>query len=89
LNGTVNTQSVGYGDETTSLAEVPAFVEEMSSAGADSQVIVYSGTMHGFTHEDGGNKTAGAAYHPIADARSRSAMRSFCNELFPGPIGPG
>jgi hypothetical protein len=64
-------------------------VEEMSSAGADSQVIVFSGTMHGFTHEEGGNKTPGAAYHPIADARSRSAMRSFCNELFPGPIGPG
>jgi dienelactone hydrolase len=61
--------------------QVSAFVEEMNHAGADWQLIVYGGAMHGFTHE-AGPQLPGVAYHAIADARSSSAIQSFFVELF-------
>ena len=33
------------------MSHVTAFAEEMKSAGADYQLIVYGNAMHGFTHE--------------------------------------
>jgi dienelactone hydrolase len=34
-------------------AQVTGFIEEMNEAGADFQLIVYGGAMHGFTHDVG------------------------------------
>jgi dienelactone hydrolase len=68
-------------DPHVPLAEVNAFVEEMNEAGADWQLNVYGGAMHGFTHESG-PAVPGIAYHAVADARSASAMRDFFDEIF-------
>jgi dienelactone hydrolase len=68
-------------DPHVPMTHVSAFVEEMNHAGADWQVIVYGGAMHGFTHE-AGPPAPGVAYHAQADARSAGAMQSFFMELF-------
>ena len=57
-------------DPHVPMADVTAFVDEMNNAGADWQLIIYGGAMHGFTHEDAaGYKVPGVAYHAQADAR--------------------
>jgi dienelactone hydrolase len=68
-------------DPHVPMAHLATFMEEMNRAGADYQVIVYGGAMHGFTHE-GGPMIPGVAYHAQADARSAGAMESFLAELF-------
>jgi dienelactone hydrolase len=40
-------------DPHVPMTQVSAFAEEMKRAGADWQLIVYGGAMHGFTHESG------------------------------------
>jgi dienelactone hydrolase len=63
--------------------DVTAFLEEMKLAGADYQLIVYGGAMHGFTHLDAdGSKMPGVAYNALADARSWTAMQAFFTQLF-------
>lgn len=55
----------------------------MNRAGADWQLSVYGGAMHGFTHEHAiGTGTPGVAYHASADARSSTAMQIFFAEIF-------
>jgi dienelactone hydrolase len=54
------------------MTQVNAFVQEMNEAGADWQLIVYGGAMHGFTH-DTEPAVPGVAYHAVADARSATA----------------
>ncbi|CAH0356589.1 MULTISPECIES: dienelactone hydrolase family protein [unclassified Sphingobium] len=58
------------------------FLEEMSAAGVDCQVIAYAGIVHAFTipHADQFG-TEGAKYDEVADARSWKAMASFFNEV--------
>lgn len=60
---------------------VTAFVEEMNQAGADWQLIVYGGALHGFTHETP-STTPGVAYNASADARSGEAIKTFFAEIF-------
>jgi len=68
-------------DPHVPMAQVNAFVQEMNEAGADWQLAVYGGAMHGFTHETG-PAVPGVAYHAVADARSATAMQNFFSELF-------
>jgi dienelactone hydrolase len=68
-------------DPHVPMTQVNAFMQEMNEAGADWQLIVYGGAMHGFTHETG-PAVPGVAYHALADARSATAMHSFFMELF-------
>lgn len=68
-------------DPHVPMTHVNAFVHEMNDAGADWQLIVYGGAMHGFTHETGPT-VAGVAYHALSDARSATAMHGFFQELF-------
>jgi dienelactone hydrolase len=68
-------------DPHVPMTHVSAFVEEMKSAGADWQLNVYGGAMHGFTHETG-PQMPGVAYNAQADARSAAAMQNFLGELF-------
>jgi dienelactone hydrolase len=53
----------------------------MNHAGADWQLIIYGGAMHGFTH-DRGPQLLGVQYHLQTDIRSSDAMQSFFAELF-------
>jgi dienelactone hydrolase len=60
--------------------QVTAFIEEMNAAGTDYQLIVYSGAMHGFTH-DVGPPAPGVAYHASSDKRSFLAIETFLAEI--------
>jgi dienelactone hydrolase len=68
-------------DPHVPMTQVNAFVEEMKRAGADWQLIIYGGALHGFTHETG-PPMPGVAYHAQSDARSAAAMQRFFIELF-------
>ena len=71
-------------------AQVTVFADEMRDAGADWQLIVYGGAMHGFTHEHAdGTATPGVAYHAPSDARSSQAIRAFLAEAFGDPYPEG
>src|SRR5262245_4511673 len=65
-------------------AQDPGFLEEMNRAGADYQLIVYGGAMHGFTHEAAVQPVNGVAYHALTDRRSSRAIHEFLREVFPG-----
>src|SRR5437773_11722957 len=68
-------------DPHVPMTHVNSFIEEMKLAGADWQLIMYGGAMHGFTHE-GGPNVPGVAYHALSDARSARAIQNFFNEIF-------
>lgn len=68
-------------DPHVRMTQVNTFVEEMNLSGADWQMILYGGAMHGFTH-DVGPYGPGVAYHAESDARSMAAIESFFVELF-------
>ncbi len=67
-------------DPHVPMAHVNAFMQEMNGAGANWQLNVYGGAMHGFTHETGPYHP-GVAYSAQADARSSSAIRDFLGEI--------
>lgn len=76
----------GAGDPHVPADQRAAFEAEMTAAGADWRLDLYGGAQHGFT--DAGvdpAKWPGAAYHPLADARSWRAMRDLFGEVF-GPV---
>jgi dienelactone hydrolase len=78
----------GAQDPHVPLSDVTAFAQEMDDAGADWQLIMYGGALHGFTHSDvAPGAVPGVAYHPAADSRSFSATRGFLAEVF--AAGPG
>ncbi len=62
-------------------SQLMGFIGEMNDAGADFQLIVYGGAMHGFTH-DVGPQAPGVAYHPVSDERSSKAIEAFLAEIF-------
>ena len=68
-------------DPHVPLTQVSAFADEMKSANADWQLIIYGQAMHGFTHEDKWN-VPGVAYHAPIDARAWRAIESFLTEIF-------
>jgi dienelactone hydrolase len=73
----------GADDPFVPAAQVNAFAEEMTKAGADWQVISYGGTVHSFTNPDAASVgMAGIAYNKSADERSWKAMKAFFDEIF-------
>jgi dienelactone hydrolase len=75
----------GADDPTVPVTHVNAFAEEMTKAGADWQIVTYSGTKHGFTYPDAASrKIDWIEYKKSTDERSWSAMRSFFEEIFAG-----
>jgi dienelactone hydrolase len=68
-------------DPHVPMSQVSAFVEEMNQAGADWQLIVYGGAMHGFTHT-GDSQLPAVQYHLRSDIRSSIAIQDFFSELF-------
>jgi dienelactone hydrolase len=71
-------------DPHVPMAQVNAFAEEMNAAGTDWQLNVYSGALHGFTHEPDGPELPGVGYNALADRRSSVAIREFLGEVFGG-----
>jgi dienelactone hydrolase len=70
-------------DPYVPLSDVTAFAEEMNGAGADWQLIMYGGALHGFTHADATpGAVPGVAYHPLADSRSFAATCGFLADVF-------
>ena len=75
----------GAKDPHVPLTDVLAFAEEMDRAGADWQLIMYGGALHGFTHAHAKpGAIPGVAYDRLADNRSFAATRSFLSEVFAG-----
>lgn len=68
-------------DPHVPMAHVTSFVDEMKGAGADWQLIMYGGALHGFTHP-APSPFPGVAYNAAADARSTIAINDFFAELF-------
>jgi len=72
-------------DPHVPLADVTAFAGEMNDAGADWQLIMYGGAMHGFTHVGARpGAVPGVAYDELADHRSFAAARAFLAGAFAG-----
>ena len=75
-------------DPHVPLSDVTAFADEMNSAGADWQLIMYGGALHGFTHSAAApGAVPGVAYDPAADRRSFSATSGFLADVFAGEAG--
>lgn len=73
----------GADDPFVPPAQVNAFQEEMTQAGANWQVISYGGTVHSFTNPHAANAGMdGIAYNEQADRRSWKSMRDFFDEIF-------
>jgi dienelactone hydrolase len=73
----------GADDPLIPLAQVNAFVDEMTKAGADWQLISYGNTVHSFTNPDAdGTMMPGIKYNAQSDARSWRAMQNFFDEIF-------
>ena len=73
-------------DPHVPLADVTRFAEEMDHAGADWQLIMYGGAVHGFTHEHAvPGAIPGVAYNALADQRSFLAARTFLAEALKQP----
>jgi dienelactone hydrolase len=72
-------------DQHVPMTDVVAFGEEMTQAGADWQVNVYGGAVHGFTHADAvPGATPGVEYHAETDRRSFADISSFLAEVLVG-----
>ncbi len=73
----------GSDDPMIPIPQVNAFVEEMTKAGADWQLISYGNTVHSFTNPDAdGTMMPGIKYNAQSDARSWRAMKNFFEEIF-------
>ena len=73
----------GADDPFVPPAQVNAFAEEMTKAGANWQLISYGDTVHSFTNPHASSVgVAGIAYNKQSDERSWKAMRTFFEEIF-------
>ncbi len=70
------------GADKWTMAGLPGLEDELTAAGADWQVAIYSGAVHSFTVKEAGNDPkSGMAYNEAADRRSWDAMRGFLAEV--------
>jgi dienelactone hydrolase len=71
----------GADDPMVPDAQVKEFTEEMKAAGADVQVISYSGTVHSFTNPDADKvNIPGVKFNASSAKRAWEAMKSFWAE---------
>jgi hypothetical protein len=67
------------------LARCPAVDGRDGRVGADWQLVMYGGALHGFTHSgEAPGAVPGVAHDPRADSRSFVAARGFLAEAFAG-----
>jgi len=68
-------------DPHVPMADVDAFVREMTEVDADWQLNVYGSALHGFTHESAlPGATAGVRYDRVSDQRSFLAAANLLTE---------
>ena len=72
----------GHDDPMVPVAQVNAFQEEMTRAGADWQFHAYGRTMHAFTNPVANDSAFGTVYDAKADRRSWQSMSNFLEEIF-------
>ena len=73
----------GADDPLIPPAQVAGFIDEMTKARADWQMVSYGGTVHSFTNPDAdGAMMPGIKYNKQSDARSWLAMKAFFEEVF-------
>jgi dienelactone hydrolase len=73
----------GADDTFVPQTAVTAFIEEMKKAGANYEIVEYSGAVHAFTNPDAGKfNLPGIAYNKQANERSWKRMQDFFNEIF-------
>jgi dienelactone hydrolase len=73
----------GADDPLIPSAQVNAFIDEMTQARADWELISYGNTVHSFTNPDAdGTMAPGIKYNAQSDARSWRAMQNFFDEIF-------
>ena len=72
----------GYDDPMATPDNVLELASELTSAGADWQLHAYGGTVHAFTNPAANDPAMGTVYSPVADRRSRLAVKNFLVELF-------
>lgn len=72
----------GDSDPMGSPEQVRSFQEEMTEAGVDWQMHIYSNTLHAFTDPDANDADFGTVYNETADKRSWLAMTNFLAEVF-------
>ncbi len=72
----------GHDDPMAPVAQVNAFEQEMTEAGADWQVHAYGHTVHAFTNPAANNPAFGMIYQPTAERRSWQSMKNFLTEIF-------
>lgn len=72
----------GYDDPLATPAQLTAFADEMTRAGADWQLMAFGGVGHAFTNPKAADPAGGMAYDAAADRRSCAAARTFLDELF-------
>jgi dienelactone hydrolase len=61
------------------------FAEEMKTAGADWELVMYGRAMHGFTHDAATGQMPGVLYDADADARAFVAICEFLRRTLGGP----
>jgi dienelactone hydrolase len=71
----------GAEDPMVPPAQVADFEKEMTNAGVDWQLYVYSHAMHGFTNPAAHDTASGIVYNALADKRSWQAMKDFFQEV--------
>jgi dienelactone hydrolase len=76
--------NTGADDPMVPSEAVKAFTDEMTKAGANWEVISYSGTKHSFTNPEAASAgmPAALAYNKQTDQRSWKAMVNFFEEIF-------
>jgi dienelactone hydrolase len=76
----------GGDDKFSTPEQIDAFKNQMNTAGADYQFIIYPGAMHAFTNPDatatGKKFNIPLAYSEKADKESWAEMRNFLNKIF-------
>ena len=66
-------------------ATIKAFSEALNAGGVDWEFMAYGNAVHSFTNPAAGDDpSVGAAYHPVAAARSWNLMRLFFLDVFGG-----
>jgi dienelactone hydrolase len=73
----------GAEDPHVAPADITAFEQAMQQAGADWQMVLFGGAVHGFTNPAAGNNSAsGVAYNARAARRSWRYMQEFFQEIW-------
>lgn len=73
----------GNDDPFVPADQVKGFIEEMTKAGANWQLVTFGGTVHSFTNPEADSLGIPALkYNKTADERSWKAMTEFFSEIF-------